>query len=230
MEKITIAANKRTVTGKPVNKLRKGGVLPAVVYGHNLETTPLEINEREFAKAFKTAGESTIVSLSIDGKTHPVLIHEVQNHYLTDRPIHVDFFAVNMTEKLTATVPLHFIGEAPAVKTLGGVFTRNLSEVEVECLPADLPQSIEVDISSLNTFEDAIRVKDLKVSDKVEIKANPDEFVANVVPPRSEAELAELSQAPVAEDVSTVEGVVKPADTPADAAAAEDKKEEKKSE
>jgi large subunit ribosomal protein L25 len=210
MESIGLSANIRTVKGKANEKLRKGGKLPAVLYGHNVQTSDLEINEREFAKVLKQAGESTLVNLTVDGQSRPVLIHDVQNHYLTDKPIHIDFYAVNMDEKLTATVALHFEGEAPAVKTLGGVLLKNISEIEIECLPADLPHSLIVDVSVLNTFEDAIHVKDLKVSDKVQVLTPGDEVVANVAAPRSEEELASLSEKPVVEDVTQVEGVVKP--------------------
>lgn len=210
MESIGLTATKRTIKGKTVASLRKKGLLPAVLYGYKVETTDLELNEREFGKVFKQAGESTLINLTVDGKSQTVLIHDVQNHYLTDKPIHVDFFAVNMDEKLTATIPLHFEGESSAVKAMGGVLVKNIAEVEVECLPADLPHQIVVDISTLNTFEDAIHIKDLPVSDKVKILGNPEEVVANVAAPRTEEELASLSEKPVAEDVNAVEGVVKP--------------------
>src|SRR3989344_4701434 len=209
MEPIAITATKRTITGKHVSKLRKAGSLPAVLYGHEVETQTIEINERDFAKVLKTAGESTIVNLVVDGKTQPVLIHDVQNHYLTEAPIHVDFFAVNMTEKLKVKVPLHFVGESMAVKSLGGTLVKNLAEVEVECLPADLPHAIEVDISAIVTFEIVIRLSDLKVSGKVEVLGNPQELVVSVVPPRSEEEMKALDEV-VTEDVTAVEGVIKP--------------------
>ncbi|HYC79923.1 MAG TPA: 50S ribosomal protein L25/general stress protein Ctc [Candidatus Binatia bacterium] len=224
MAQITINATKRTVSGKPVKKLRNSGKLPAVVYGHNVKSENIEVSESEFLKTLKQAGESTIITLSVDGKNHPVLIHDVHNHYLTDRPIHVDFYAVNMDEKLKATVQLHFIGESQAVKALGGVLARNLSELEVECLPADLPSHFEVDISSLNTFEDSIRVSDLNVSDKVKILANPEEVIIAVTPPRSEEDLKELDQKVEEVDVNTIEGVAKP-EAPAEGEAAEEKKE-----
>lgn len=211
MEQITITATKRTILGKLTSRLRKKGTLPAVIYGHNLASSQsIEINEREFQKAFKQAGESTIVNVSLDGKNHPVLIQDVQNHFLKDTPIHVDFFAVNMTEKLTANVPLVLVGEAPAVKTLGGVLVKNLSEVEVECFPADLPQHIEVDISQISNFETDIRVSNLNLGDKVKILTNPEEVIVTVAAPRSEAELASLSEKPVEADVNAVEGVTKP--------------------
>jgi large subunit ribosomal protein L25 len=217
MEQITINAAKRAVAGKAVNKLRKAGKLPAVLYGHKVKAESLEINESDFMKVFKKAGESTIINLAFEGQSFPVLIHDVQNHYLTDRPVHIDFYAVNMDEELKATVPIHFFGESMAVKSQGGVLAKNLNEVEVECLPIDLPSHIDVDISSLNTFEDSIRVSDLKVSDKVKILASPEEVVVAVTPPRSDEELKNLDEKPVEADVTAVEGVVKP-EVPAEGA------------
>jgi large subunit ribosomal protein L25 len=228
MESIAISATKREVSGKKVQNLRNAGKLPAVLYGHNVKTAQIEILEKDFAKAFKSAGESTLVNLTVDGKSQPVLIHEVQHHYLNGQPIHVDFYAVNMTEKLKVKVPVHFTGESPAVKALGGTLVKNLSEVEVECLPSDIPQNFEVDISSLNTFEDAIRVASLIVSDKVTILTSGEEVLANVAPPRTEEEMNALN-AEIKEDVTAVEGVVKPdpAVTP-DGAATDDAGDDKK--
>jgi len=210
MEKISLAAAKRNVTGKAVLSVRKSGKLPAVLYGRGLDSTTLEVSEKDFLKAFKKAGESTIINLEIDGKNLPVLIQEVQNHYLTDRPIHVDFYAVRMDEELKATVPLHFVGEAPAVKSLNGILAKNVSEVEVECLPADLPSSIDVDISGLGDFETLIRVSDLKISGKVKVLTSADEVVVKVDPPRTEEELKSLEEKPVEADVSAVEKVAAP--------------------
>jgi len=209
MESIAITATKRKVSGKQVKKLRTAGKLPAVLYGHNTTTEAIEILEKDFTKAFKSAGESTLVNLNVEGKIMPVLIHEVQHHYLNDNPIHVDFYAVNMTEKLKVHVPIHIVDEAPAVKALGGTLVKNLSEVEVECLPGDIPQSFEVSAASLETFESAIRVSDLKVSDKVTILAPADEVIATVAAPRTEEEMKALEEK-VEEDVTKVEGVVKP--------------------
>lgn len=224
MEPITITAQKREQLGKHVAKIRKEDNLPGVLYGHEISSQSIQVNAKEFGKAFKKTGESTIVSLMLEGKARPVLIHEVQNHYLTGEPIHVDFYAVNMNEKLKASVSLHFIGESPAVKTLGGVLIKNLSEVEIECLPADLPPYFEIDISKLINFDDSIRVSDIVVSEKVKILARPEELITIVTAPRTEAELAELEAAPVAEDVSAVEGV---ADKEESVEGEEGKKEEK---
>jgi large subunit ribosomal protein L25 len=132
-----------------------------------------------------------------------------------------------MTEKLTATVPIHFIGDAPAVKGLGAILVKNLSEVEVECLPMDLPHALEVNLETLAAFNTAIRVSDLKVSDKVKILANLDEVIVTVEEPRSEEELKALEEKPVEADVTKVEGVVKPEAEPVASAEGQPKEEKK---
>jgi large subunit ribosomal protein L25 len=202
MEKIQLKSEKRDLTKLSPEKLRKSGLLPVVLYGHNIKSTALVVALREFEKTLKKAGESTIINLiTDDGKTHPVLIHDVQKHYLTSTPIHADFYEVSMTEKLKAKVVLEFIGEAKAVKELGGVLVKNLSEIEVECLPVDLPHSVAVDIFVLKAFTDAVHIKDLKISAEVHVLTPADEVVAKVQPPRDvEAELA----VPVEEKVEEV--------------------------
>jgi large subunit ribosomal protein L25 len=204
MEKLQLKAAARDLRATNPQKLRRDGLLPAVLYGHKVQNASLTVNAREFDKVFKKAGESTIIDLETeDGKTHPVLIHEVQIHYLTSLPTHVDFYQVSMTEKLKAKVVLEFIGESPAVKTMGGVLVKTLNEVEVECLPTDLPHNIIVSIEGLKTLTDSIHVKDLNVPAKVKVLNPSDEMVAKIQPPRDvEAELA----IPVVEDVSKVEG------------------------
>jgi large subunit ribosomal protein L25 len=209
MDRIILKATNREVIGKANKGLLEKGLLPAVVYGHNVKNQSLQVELKEFIKVFKKAGENTLIDLEISGKTQPVIIQDVQNHYLKNGPIHVDFYAVNMEEKIKAHIPVHFIGESIAVKTLGGILVKNLTEIEVECLPGDLPKSFEIDLGVLATFEDAVKISDLKVSDKVKILGNPDEVIINVAPPRSEEELKSL-QEQVVEDVTKVEGVVKP--------------------
>jgi large subunit ribosomal protein L25 len=238
MEKLQLKAVIRNLKTDKPGKMRKDGLLPAVLYGNKVATLPLSINARDFDKILKKAGESTIVDLiTDDGKTHPVLIHEYQIHYLTSVPTHVDFYQVSLTEKLKAKVALEFTGESKAVKQLGGVLVKVLNEVEVECLPADLPHNIVVALNSLETLQDSIHVKNLTAPEKVKIITPADELVVKVQPPREvEAELS----APVVEDVSKVEGAAedkpvaegdaKAGDKPAKAEKVEktDKKEEKK--
>lgn len=205
MEKIVIQAVARP--NQSPESLRKQGMIPAVVYGHNKKTEHLAVGLADFSKAFKKAGESTLVDLVVDGQNKNVIIHNRQKHYLTGKFIHVDFYEVSMTEKLKARVALEFIGVPKAVKELGGILVTVLNEIEVECLPADLPHNIEVDIAGLNTFEDVIHVRDLKVSDKVAVLTLADEVVVKVSPPRD----IEKELEPVVEDISKVEGA---AETP----------------
>jgi large subunit ribosomal protein L25 len=206
-EKLQIGAKNRDLVTTSPKAVRREGFIPAVLYGHNVESTNLSVPSNEFEKLFRKAGESTLIELTTeDGKVHNVLIQEVQRHFLTTKPIHVDFLQVNMTETLKATVALEFIGESLAVKAEGGVLVKVLNEVEVECLPMDLHHNIEVDISAIKNFSDHITVKDLKVSSKVKILTDGDEVVAKVQPPRNvEAELTPTE--PV--DISQVEVVSK---------------------
>lgn len=183
--------------------------IPAVLYGKNINNLSLWVGEKEFQKIYSQAGESTLLKVAIDAKgERNVIIKEVQKDVLSGNPIHVDFYQVRMDEEIEATVEIDFVGEPPAVKELGGVLVKNIDEVDVKCLPGDLPPKIVVDVNLLKTFDDYIYVKNLKVSDKVELLVDPETVVAMVAPPRSEEELAELDTE-VKADVTQVEGVVK---------------------
>lgn len=225
MEKINLKTESRELVGRDGKNLRKAGSIPAELYGHNAGNSHLSVNAIEFEKVLRKAGESTIIELDMaDGGKKNVLIQDVQYHYLNGQPIHVDFFEVSMTEKLTATVPIEFIGESHAVKALGGTLVKILSEVEVECLPADLPQHFEVDISKLANFDDVLTVADIPHDGKVEIKAEAEEAVAKVQEPRDmEAELSEQ-----VDEAAAVAAAVGPeAGEEGEAAEGEDKSEEK---
>lgn len=191
MEKIQLKAVSRELAHRDSKTEYRAGLIPAEMYGNKVDNVHLAVDAIEFEKVFRKAGESTVIELIMpDGSTTNVLIQDVQYHYLNSNPIHIDFFAVNMSEKLTATVQIEFIGEADAVKVLGGTLVKMLNEVDVECLPVDLPPHFEVDISKLKTFDDVITVADIPVSDKVQILAEAEEAVAKVQAPRDvEAEL-----------------------------------------
>ena len=224
MEKIDLKAAVRSVG--TAQKVRRSGMIPAVIYGHGKKTEHLEVPAADFEKVFRKAGESTLVTLDIAGEQpRTVVIQDVQKHYLRGYAQHVDFYEVSMTEKMTATVPLVFTGTSIAVKANGGSLVTVIDEIEVECLPVDLPHEITVDISVLQTFDDSILVKDLHVDSKVTVVNDPEETVAKVNPPRNvEAELA----APVVEDVASV-AVEKKEKAPAEGeAGAPEKKAEKK--
>ena len=190
--------------GKAVKSLRREGVIPAVVYGGNDGTTPIELNQKEFSKLFKTAGETPLIKLfvneeKVSAKGGPasgwknVLVHDVSRDTMTDVITHVDFYEVRMDEKITANIPLVFIGDAPAVSDLGGTLVKAMQGLEVRALPTDLPHQIEVNISQIRTFDDNILVGDIKLPKGVEILENQETSVAAVAPPRSEAEMETLS-------------------------------------
>lgn len=220
---IKLKAKLRDVIGKKVKKLRNEDVIPAVVYGHEIKPRNLSVNYLEFSKVFEQAGESSLIELEIGDKKANVLVNEIQTEPLSGKFSHVDFFQVNMKEEVETEIPLEFVGESPAVKELGGILVKSLDGIKVKCLPADLPDNFEINIAKLATFDDVIAVKNLEVSDKIEIMDDPETIIASVQEPRSEEELSALDQK-VEEDVSKVEGVVK--EEPA--AEGEQQKEEKK--
>lgn len=227
MEKIVLNAQTRNVEQDKLTKIRTEKMVPGVLYGAGKENTHLKLMYGDLDRAYRQGGSNTIVDLKIDDQPiENVLIYDVTYDPITDRIEHVDFMRVRMDEKLTTKVPLEFIGLSKAVKDLGGVFIANFDELEVTCLPGDLPQKIEVDISSLNTFEDAIHVKEIGLPTGVEVEKEADEVVAVVVPPRSEEELAALNEE-VKEDLEAVE-VEKKGKEETEGEAKEEIKEEKK--
>jgi large subunit ribosomal protein L25 len=213
----------RTETGKALEALRQNDLIPAVLYGHDVEPVTLSVNYLDFSRALKTAGESTLIELSLEGKKPVnVLIQDVATHPLSGRFLHVDFYQVNMKEEIETDVPLEFVGESAAVKALSGVLIRSLEEVKIKCLPSDLPHALQVDLSKLATFDDAIKVGDIVLPQGVELLDDAETIVATVAAPHTEAEMEALNEK-VEMDVTKVEGVVK--ETPA---AEGEKKEEKK--
>ncbi|PIQ91781.1 MAG: 50S ribosomal protein L25 [Parcubacteria group bacterium CG11_big_fil_rev_8_21_14_0_20_39_14] len=208
----------RQITGKKVKSLRESGVLPAVLYGPKIKKAlALEVDYEKFKELYQKVGESSLIKLKID-ESHTietkmrdkeekdVLIRGVQKDVLSDKFLHADFYEVLMTEKIKLTVPLKFRGSSEAVKSLGGILIKNITELEIEALPGDIPKELNVDLSKLETFEDNIKVKDIEVSPEVKIIAGPEEIVVLVAPPRAEEELKELEEKPE-ERVKEVEKV-----------------------
>lgn len=213
MTDFMIKASARIVLGKKTKTLRKAGTLPVVLYGKGVDSRSLTVVEGDFLKVFKKAGESTLVDLAVDAAPPvKVIVHDLQRHPITNKIIHVDLLQVKMTEKLHTDIALHFVGEAAAVKELGGVLVKNLDHLKVEALPGDLVAEITVDISALKDFDSIIHVSDLVLPKGIESLDKTDEVIALVTPPRSEAELADLEKATVDEKaaVEQVEGVKKP--------------------
>ena len=211
---ISLKSTVRQEIGKKADKLRKQDMIPAVMYGNKIAAQNLAVNYIDFKRVYEKAGESALVELDLVGKKLNVLIHDIQLAPMSGKITHIDFFQVNMKEEVETEIPLEFVGEAGAVKALGGVLIKNMDSIEVKCLPADLPEKYEIDISKLATFDDVIAVKDLKISDKVEILLDGETVIALVAAPRTEESLADLDSK-VEADVTKVAGVVKEA-TPAE--------------
>lgn len=190
-ERMVLNATKRTVFGRKVKKLRSEGKIPASVFGASTQSISLTLERVAFQKLFRKAGETTLVDLYIEGEKQPrpVLITHVQTHPVKDTLVHVDLHQVDLTKAVTAPIPVTLIGESAAVKDKAAILVTVLSEIEVEALPTDLPDRIEVDISKLVEFGDSIHVKDLSVDrKKVKVLIGEDETVITVQEPKEEIE------------------------------------------
>jgi large subunit ribosomal protein L25 len=202
----TLAATKREVTGKKVAHLRRDGRLPAVVFGRGLESDSVSVDSHEFEVLRRHAGPNTLIDLSVDGgKTTPILVHDVQLHRITRRPLHADLYVVRMTEELTVDVALVAEGASEAVDNLGGTVLHLIEHVRVRALPDHLPQSIHYSIDGLRTFDDVVHVSDLEIPGDATLLTDPTEIVAKVLPPRVEEEPV-AAEAPVGEAAETEEG------------------------
>lgn len=202
---LTLSAKIRKDLGKKTKTLRGKGILPAVLYGPEIKSAlPLGLDCKSFEKVYNTAGESSLISLEVNGKKFLVLIHDLKRDPLEEKLIHVDFYQPRLGEEVEVTVPIIFEGEPIAIKELGGTLVKNISEVEVKALPQKLPHEIKVDIEELKTFEDRVLVKDLKLPEGVKILKDPEEIIAFVSPlEKVEEELVK----PIEEKVEEVEKV-----------------------
>jgi len=195
MDKIVISAISRDSLGKKNVELRKNGSIPAVVYGNNKENLNVSLDAKEFNKAFMIAGHSAIVELKVgDSDGENVLIQDISIDPIRNEIEHADFYRVNMNKTIRTEVPLHFIGESPAVFQQEGSLFKNIEEVEVETLPANLPPHIEIDISGLDDFSKSIHISDIKAPEGVEILEDAEQLICKVDPPRSEEEMAALDE------------------------------------
>ncbi|KKS01288.1 MAG: 50S ribosomal protein L25 [Candidatus Yanofskybacteria bacterium GW2011_GWA2_41_22] len=203
--------------------------MPAVLYGKGQETLPLQVLTQDFSKIYKLAGESTLVYINIGDQSYPTIIHDITRDALSDELLHADFYKVRLDEKIKAMIPVVFENESSAVKDLGGIFVRNVNEMEVEGLPQELPHEIKIDISELKNFGDQILLKNVKLSAGLKLIGSEDEIIATIQEPISEEELQkslEQSTASV-EDVEVIKKE-KEEETPAEEAEAPKELEEKK--
>jgi large subunit ribosomal protein L25 len=187
MDTLELHAASRDLLGKQVKKMRADAMIPAVVYGPDTPSTAITIPERELSQALMQAGATQLINLVVDETAEPtaVLAREIQRDMLSSRLLHVDFYQVRLTEKVKTMPRLVVVGEAPAVKAGIGVLIHGMTEIEVECLPTDLIDSIPVDISGLETLEDSIVVGDLPIPEGVTILADPDDVVISMVTTRA---------------------------------------------
>jgi large subunit ribosomal protein L25 len=178
MQKVVVKASKRDVIGKQVGALRRAGKLPAVLYGHHIESTPIMLDAHETSLTLSKLTSSSLVTVELDGKEYPSLVRQRQRDPLKNRLLHLDFQVISLTEKIRTTIGIELVGKASAVKDFNAVIITGLTELEVECLPQDLPERILVDVSGLAEIGAAIHVRDVVLSDKVAVLDDKDEMIA----------------------------------------------------
>jgi large subunit ribosomal protein L25 len=206
MDKVVLKASKRDVIGKQVKALRRAGKLPAVLYGRHMEK-PLAIvfEQREAALALTHVSSSSLVTVDVDGVEYPALVREKQRDFIKNRLLHVDFLAVSLTETLTAYVGIELTGLSLAVKDFNAILVPGLSEIEVECLPADLPEKIVVDIGALDKVGTSIHVGDLVLSDKIKVLSSPTEMIVIATAAKVEEVVEVAAVAAVTEEPEVIE-------------------------
>lgn len=187
MEEIVFKATRRSNIGKKSEQLRRAGQLPAIVYGKHVEPTPISLDMREASRLLAGVSSSHLVTIDLEGTPLRALVRERQRNPIKDSLVHVDFLAVSMTEKLTAKVQIVLHGESLAVKQNVGVLVSGVEEIEVECLPADLPETIVVDVTGLKAVGDTVKVGDLPIDTrKVDVLTDPEEMVVLITAPAVE--------------------------------------------
>jgi large subunit ribosomal protein L25 len=196
---IELTASARTEKGNALDTLRAKGSMPAVVYGPKQESLSITLNLREFEKVYKDAGESSVVSIMLDGAIIPTLIHEVDHDPVTSVPRHADFYAIVKGQKVKVKIPLEFTGESEAVKA-GANLIKTMHEIEVEADPMNLPHELPVDISKLAAVGDQILAQDIMLPSGVLLAENPEEVVAIAAEAKEEV----VEEVPVAVDMTQI--------------------------
>ncbi|MBI4136800.1 50S ribosomal protein L25 [Candidatus Roizmanbacteria bacterium] len=212
-----LSAEKRTVLGKKVKQLRRTGSLPANIYGKTITSQSVQVGAKDFQSVYTQVGETGLVELTVSGekKPHHVLIHQPQQHPVTGEYLHVDFHEVALTEKMRVQVPIELIGESPATEKAVGVLLQLMDEVEVEALPTDLPEKIDIDISNLKEVDDMIKVSDIKAQAGFTITEEPETVIVRVNPLEKEEAPAPAPAAEAAEgeEAAPAEGEAKEEET-----------------
>jgi large subunit ribosomal protein L25 len=186
MEKVVIKAAKRSVTGKQVRALRRAGELPGIIYGHNMQPVNISMDAHDASLVLGRTTASSLITIDLEGKEYPTLVREKQRNPVKNIFVHVDFQAVSLTEKIRAKVGIQVTGLSPAVKDFNAVLVTGLTELEVECLPQDLPQRIVVDVSGLGKIGDGLYVRDIVLSDKVKVLDDAGGMIIIATAPKEE--------------------------------------------
>lgn len=194
MEKIVIQATPRKIVGKQVRALRRDGLLPAVLYGPHMQPIIISMDAHSTSRTLAHMTGSSLVTINLEGKEYPALVREKQRNFITNNLLHVDFQVVSMTETLRTKVGIILEGVAPVIAAFEAILINGLDELEVECLPQDLPERIVVDISKLEKIGDSIHVRDIHISDKVEILDDKDEMIVLATSTYEEAEEVEITE------------------------------------
>jgi large subunit ribosomal protein L25 len=198
---IELSATLRDMKKESPEALRRKGLMPAVFYGKKQKSTPIAVLLADFAKVWKKAGESSVVTLKMGNESFDCLIYDVDLDPIKGTPRHADFYVFEKGRKLKVKIPIEFVGTAPAVKDLGGVLVKVLHELEIEAAPKDLPNKIEVDISPLTAFDSQILAKQIKLPNGVSLVTGAEEVAVSVYEPKEE----KVEEAPVAPDLSAIE-------------------------
>jgi len=183
----------RTVVGKAVAKLRREGTLPASIYGRGLESVAVQLPYVQARDLMNSHGYNSLINVQVEGESapRPVVVKQVDQNPVTRELWHVDFYQVDLTRKISGPVTVHFIGESPAVRDLNGIFVMHADTVEVEALPADMPESLEISLDSLTDYDTYLYAKDIQTGPGVEVMSDPEYLLASVTRPRITAEAAE---------------------------------------
>ena len=205
-EQVGLTAEKRTVIGKQVKQLRRQGWVPGVIYGHGFDPVPLRFERKSLRHVLSKVGGSQLISINIEGNKQPemALVRDVQRDPIRGSLLHVDFYRVRMTERLTTEVPLVVVGESPVVEAREGILLQGISAIEVECLPGDLVDAIEVDLTDLLEIDQALYVRDLAVPAGIDVLTDLDEMVVRVVPLEAEEVEEEEEVLPEAEEIEVI--------------------------
>ncbi|TMW69956.1 50S ribosomal protein L25/general stress protein Ctc [Alteribacter natronophilus] len=180
------AVDRKDLRGSRLNNIRQSGGIPGILYGKATESTPVTVDEIEFIKTYRKVGKTGVFKLDKDGKKYDVMIYDMQVDHIKNQVTHIDFYAVDMKSELDADIPVNLTGEAQGAKD-GGVVQLATYELSVRALPANLPDSIDLDVTNLE-INDSIQVKDIKGVGDFEFNNDPEEVVVSVLPPTEEPE------------------------------------------